>query len=183
MGFISCTLSKLGAPQRNPTDGGDFRNKAGSGVEWVVALLDACFRGDENIEGYLVPPDSVIEKLLAEGLSEWLPTKEAVQKWYEHQAGQGRASSASPNEGFSGGHPQETPRMSPSLKLKLKEARRPCPPQALAGEFPFKRAHGKVESACSRAAGMQSPAVPRPRPGRARAGQNGSRGGGGGGGI
>jgi len=39
--------------------------------------------------------------------------------------------------------------------------RRPCPPRAFAGGgFFLKRAHGKVEFACSRAAGMQSPVAP-----------------------
>ena len=69
-----------------------------------------------------------------------------------------------PNEGFSGeenrGNLENVPK-----KARRRRRRRPCPPQAFAGEFFFKRAHGKVEFACSRAAGMQSPAAPRIWPG------------------
>jgi hypothetical protein len=53
----------------------------------------------------------------------------------------------------------------PKGKARRRRRRRPCPPQAFAGEFFFKRARGKVEFACSGAAGMQSPAAPRIWPG------------------
>ena len=70
----------------------------------------------------------------------------------------------SPNEGFSGeenrGNLENVPK-----KARRRRRRRPCPPQAFAGGFFLKRAHGKVEFACSRAAGMQSPAAPRIWPG------------------
>jgi hypothetical protein len=63
--------------------------------EWVPALKEACFKVDENGDGYRVPSDAVIDQLLADGLSEWLPTREAVIKWYDQQAWGGWASSES----------------------------------------------------------------------------------------
>jgi hypothetical protein len=82
----------------------------------------------------------------------------------------------SPNEGFSGeenrGNLENVPK-----KARRRRRRRPCPPQAFAGGVFFKRAHGKVEFACSRAAGMQSPAAPRIWPGGTLA-MSGSHGGG-----
>jgi hypothetical protein len=70
----------------------------------------------------------------------------------------------SPNEGFSGGENKGNLENVPK-KARRRRRRRPCPPQAFAGELSSRRAHGKVEFACSRAAGMQSPAAPRIGPG------------------
>ena len=49
--------------------------------EWIVKLMNACLNADTNNEGYVAPPDKVIDDLLAAGLKDYLPTPAAVRKW------------------------------------------------------------------------------------------------------
>jgi hypothetical protein len=82
----------MGSRLRRPVTKKDRQRRRCPPPEWVPALHEACFKADENDDGYRIPSDAVIDKLLADGLSEWLPTREAVIKWYDQQAWGGWAS-------------------------------------------------------------------------------------------
>ena len=57
--------------------------------EFVVALISACFKADVKNRGYVAPPDEAIERLLADGLSKYLPDRYAVHRWVKDQAYRG----------------------------------------------------------------------------------------------
>ena len=73
----------------------DLQRRECPPAEWVAALKEAAIRADASDDGYRVPSNPVIAALLAEGLSEWLPTTEAVEKWYRQQNWGGWVSSDS----------------------------------------------------------------------------------------
>jgi hypothetical protein len=82
-------------PRRRSDNKRDQQRRHSPPQEWVAALKQAAFRADASDDGYRVPSNAVISALLAEGLSEWLPTAEAVQKWYRQQHWGGWVSSES----------------------------------------------------------------------------------------
>ena len=73
----------------------DLQRRHSPPQEWVAALKEAAFRADASDDGYRVPSNAVIAALLAGGLSEWLPTAQAVEKWYRQQHWGGWVSSES----------------------------------------------------------------------------------------
>ena len=78
-------MGRKGLPRTRSNNLRDLQRRECPPAEWVAALKEAAFRADASDDGYRVPSNPVIAALLAEGLSEWLPTTEAVEKWYRQQ--------------------------------------------------------------------------------------------------
>ena len=56
---------------------------------FIVALMEACIKADVDNDGYVPPPDAAIDALLARGLSEYLPNRDAVKAWVRDQVRHG----------------------------------------------------------------------------------------------
>ena len=88
-------MGRIGLPRPRSNSLRDLQRRECPPAEWVTALKDAAFRADASDDGYRVPSNAVIAALLAGGLSEWLPTAQAVEKWYRQQHWGGWVSSES----------------------------------------------------------------------------------------